>query len=369
MRTHINQSYLLLIILSLFLFNCKKKTDDTNGSGNGNGNGGGGNGGGNNNGGAPFVVTGTSPEYLYWGDELIINGTGFSTNKGDYKIKFMTDLPGCDIGPFEITSAAATQVKVKIPFGTLTNTIKKCGPSSDPLIITINGKSDTTDVVKFLGWPRIQGVCTHFGGSAGDYLIPGDSAALNMAGATGIFASINRSDTNAVLTVDGANMPVAWRNYTACFSSLGGVITLDKETYGKLKCPTDPDWGGGGRNILFKLTTPGTNRFDTLSIFVNWLPRQGFSQHIGSPNISKSAGGFPTWKIYGTNMSYKKARFTATNCSLTTQEIDISHNSIFYDEGTIAIPLSILTVGCNYSVSIVSHCGNVRVLGGLMITP
>ena len=121
--------------------------------------------------------------------------------------------------------------------------------------------------------------------------------------------------------------------------------------------------------LKFKISNPGTNRFDTASYFVEWLPTQNFSSYIGSPNISISAGGFPTWTIKGRNMTYQKARFTATNCNLTTQDVAINHNGDFYDEGSFPIPLSILAVGCNYSVSIINHCGQERVLGGVQIRP
>lgn len=363
MKYHIHCNFLLLVSTVVVLFSCKKKSDDTNGSGgNGGGNGSGG-------GGSAFNITGSSPEYLYWGDVLTISGTGFSTNKADYNIKFIGDLPGCDLSPFEMISATNDQLKIKMPIGLLSGTTKKCGPASAPLIITANGKSDTSDVIKFLGYPRIQSVCTHFGGSAGNYLIPGDSTSMNMAGATGIWAAVNNSNTNAVLTVDNINVPITWRNYSACTNSLGGVITLDKEIFSKLKCSTDPDWGGGGRMLKFKLSNPGTDRFDTASFFVNWMPIQSFEQHIGAPQVSMSAGGFPTWTIKGKDMTYHTAKFTSTNCNLTPQTVAINHNGTFYNEGTFPIPLSVLTVGCNYSVSIISHCGTIKVLGALQINP
>ncbi|MGZ5191138.1 MAG: IPT/TIG domain-containing protein [Flavisolibacter sp.] len=354
-----------LIILCFVVFACSKKSGDTN------------SGGGNNPPPPPppppnsagFSITSTSPQHPYWGEELTIVGTGFSTNKNDYSFKFRNDVIACNLNAFELISASSTELKIKMPIGTNPSNGRKCGPFSDQVIVTANGKSDTTNAINFLGWPRLQGVCTHFGGWAGDYIIPGDSVAMNMAGATGIFASVNNNNTNAVLEVDGINIPIKWRNYSACFSGLGGVITLEKEKFAKLKCTSDPDWGNGGRMLKFKISNPGTNRFDSASYFVEWLPSQNFSSFSGSPNISMSAGGFPTWTIKGKNMTYLKARFTATNCSLTTQEVAINKNGDFYDEGTFPIPLSVMTIGCNYSVSIINHCGQVRVLGGVQIKP
>jgi hypothetical protein len=362
MKYHLGQTLLLCCII-IILHSCKKKSDDTGGGGSGNG---GGNGGGGN---TSFSISGSSPDYLYWGDELTINGSGFSTNKNEYQIRYISyNNPGCSLGNFEVVSATPTQLKVKMAYGSLANS-KKCGPTNDRVMVTLNGKNDTTNAIYFVGWPRIQGVCTHFGGWAGDYVIPGDSVMLNLAGATGIYASVNNNNKNAELTVDGTPVPIIWRNYSGCTNGLGAVLKLDKENYGKLKCPGDPDWGGGGRKMLFKVSNPGTNRSDTMSLFVEWSPTWNFGQYTGPSSVSMSAGGFPAWTIKGNNMSYQKARFTATNCTLTTQEVSISHNGTFYDEGTIPIPLSVLTVGCNYQVSIITHCGVVRVLGGLQVKP
>jgi hypothetical protein len=359
MKYQVNQNCLLLFCTAITLLACEKKSDDTNGGGGGGG------------GSTAFTIAAFTPDYLYWGDVLTITGSGFSTNKNDYNIKFINDYPSCNLGAFEVISATSGEVKIKIPVGISASNGKKCGPTSDRIIVTINGKSDTTNGVRFFGWPRLQGVCTHFGGWAGDYVIPGDSVAMNMAGASGLYASVNNNNTNAVLTVDGINMPIAWRDYSACTNSLGGVITLDKEVFGKLKCSTDPDWGGGGRNLRFKISNPGTDRFDTVSFFVNWLPTQAFFNHTGSPSVSMSAGGFPSWTIKGKNMSYQKARFTTTfaGCPATAQEVGISHSGTFYDEGVFPIPLSVLSVGCSYTVSLISHCGAVKILGGVQITP
>jgi hypothetical protein len=352
-----------LVVLCFFVFACKKSTDANSG-------------GGNNPPPPPppppntsgFTITSASPQYPYWGDELTIKGNGFSTNKNDYSFRFLGNVIDCNLNAFELISATTTELKIKIPIGNNSNG-KRCGPGSELVIITANGKSDTTDVINFLGWPRLQGVCTHFGGWAGNYFIPGDSVAMNMTGATGIFASINNNDKNAELEVDGINIPIKWRTYSACFSGLAGVIILEKEKFARLKCSTDSDWGNGGRMLKFKIFNPGTNRFDTASYFVEWLPLQNFSSYVGAPTISKSAGGFPAWTIKGKDMSYQKARFTSTNCNLTPQEVEINHNGDFYNEGTIPIPLSILTVACNYSVSIINHCGNEKVLGSLKINP
>lgn len=354
-----------LIIFCFILFACKKSDD-------------------NNSGGGPnppppppppppnnsgFSITSISPQYPYWGEEITIKGSGFTTNKNDYSFRYLGDVVSCNMGSFQLISATATELKLKLSIGTSITNGRKCGPFSDQLIVTANGKSDTTDGINFLGWPRIQGVCTHFGGWSGNYLIPGDSTAMNMAGAVGIYASVNNNNKNAELEVDGINIPVKWRNYTACNSGLAGVITLEKEKFAELKCSSDPDWGNGGRMLKFKVFNPGTERFDTASYFVEWLPFQNFSSFSGESTISLAAGGFPKWTIRGINMSFKKAKFTSTNCNLTPQEVTINHDGDFYNEGTFPIPLSVMTVGCNYSVSISDHCGKVRVLGSVKINP
>ena len=352
----------LLVVFAFFFLACSKK-NSTNTPPNPPPPGGGG--------GGNFNITGTSPEHVFWGDTITISGTGFSTNKADYSFQYGLGFPNCNgINDFKIVSVAADKIKIKIPVGTSQSNNVKCGPSSlDNIIVAIKGKSDTTDAIKFIGWPRLWGVCTHFGGWAGNYVIPGDSVALNITGATGIYASANSYRTNASLLVNGILHNIGWRNYTACNSSLGGVITLDPEVFGVLKCSTDPDWNNGGRMLPFKVFTPGTDRYDTTSLFVEWLPKQAYYSYTGPGTVSKTAGGFPTWNITGKNMSYKTARFTSTNCNLTPTEVAISHNGTFYNDGSFPIPLAQLYDNCSYTVALISHCNTVRNIGTIKINP
>ena len=355
---------LMLAALLSLLTACKKSNDNNNSGGGGSGGGGGG-------GSTSFNITGTSPEYVFWGDEVTINGTGFSTDKSQYSLSYgsgsNSSCPGGN--DFQVISASATQLKVKLPLGKYTSSHRKCGPAYDVIIVTMNGKKDTTDLVKHIGWPNIGGVCTHFGQWAGDYLIPGDSTALNVSGATGIYAGVNNSNTNASLTVDGKNIPIGWRNYSICTFGLGGTITLDAEVFGELKCAGDPDWNNGQRKLLFKLFNPGTERFDTASYFVHWLPRMTYGGAAGPATVSISAGGFPQWTINGRYMYYQKARFVPVNCTGTPQEVAINHNGKFYNSGTFPIPLSVLSADCSYQIFLVTHCGTLRLIGDIKINP
>ena len=122
MKRHISKY--CLVILCFIVFACKKKTDDTNP-------------GGNNPPPPPpppnssgFSIASTSPQYPYWGEELTITGTGFSTNKNDYSFKFIGDVIACSLSAFELISATATELKVKMPLGISTTNGRKCGSKS-----------------------------------------------------------------------------------------------------------------------------------------------------------------------------------------------------------------------------------------------
>src|SRR6185503_12454050 len=97
---------------------------DNNNNGNSGGNGGGNNGGGNA---GNLSISGTSPEYPFWGDELTINGTGFSSTKSENYVWIDGSNPCSSNGSrdsagwrkAEIISATSTQLKIKVPYDVL----------------------------------------------------------------------------------------------------------------------------------------------------------------------------------------------------------------------------------------------------------
>lgn len=347
--------FLYSLLCCAAILSCKKGNND-NGPGPG-----------PNPGSGNFTITSTSPEYVPWGEELTITGNGFSTNPSQYSFKFITDVPDC-VDSFQTTilSLSSTQIKIKSPIGTFLG--KKCGPNNLNVVVTINGKSDTTDNIRMLGWPRLGAVCSHFGGASGDYFIPGDSALLDLTGIQSLYAQISGLQRNVQLLIGNTSQNFNWSNVNSCSNTGGAVVTIPI-SFAEVKCPTDADWNGGSRLVSFKAQVPGTNREDTRDYLVRWLPTSTYSGFSGPLTVSKSAGGNPFWTITGRNMYYEKVRFTPLTCSGIIQETDLVSGTSFYSSATFNIPLSVLLAPCTYNVSVVTRCGNVRGVGNIQITP
>ena|SRR5688572_16754520 len=77
-------------------------------------------------GGAP-TISSTSPDYVFWGKELTINGTGFSTTASE-NIVYVKGNKSCDTDTTwqkaQVVSATATRLVVKVPFVTKANGVK-----------------------------------------------------------------------------------------------------------------------------------------------------------------------------------------------------------------------------------------------------
>lgn len=355
--------FLAAFLLTVLLPFCKKNSnDDDNGNNNG----------GNNNGGntGDFKITGTSPEHVFWGDDITISGTGFSTNAAHYSFKFLSGDPCIDSFKTQLFGASATQLKIKAPIGQYISGIP-CGPSSLTVVVTNGGKSDTTDNIKMVGWPRIIDVCSHYGGFAGNYFTPGDSAVLTLEGATGWYATVDNYHKNVKLRIGNDDVPFNWESFTSSCGIAGGAkINLDVAKYAERKCPGDPGWNNGWRLLPFTAYVPGTNRMVTKDILVNWQPTDRYYNFSGPTTVSKSAGGpIQQWTINGRNMFFEKVRFASLNCNVTPQEMTISSGNGFYNTITFDIPLSVLSANCMYNVSLITRCGDVQGVGNIQIVP
>jgi hypothetical protein len=356
--------FLAAVFLTASLPFCKKSSTDDNNSGNNNG--------GNNNGGnaGAFKITGTTPEHVFWGEEITINGTGFSTNAADYTFRFIANEPCIDSFKTQVISLTSSQLKIKAPIGQYTSGIP-CGPNILNVVVTAGGKSDTTDNIKMVGWPRIIDVCSHYGGFAGNYFTPGDSAVLTLEGASGWYATVNNAHKNVKLRVGNDDVPFTWENFTSgCGLAGGAKVNLDVNKYAERKCPGDPGWNNGWRSLTFTAYVPGTNRMVAKNILVTWQPTDRFYNFSGPTTVSKSAGGpFQQWTINGRNMFFEKVRFTSLNCNVTPQEMTISSGNGFYNSITFDIPLSVLSADCTYNVSLITRCGDVQGVGNIRIVP
>lgn len=88
-------------------------------------------------GGAP-QITNLGPTTVLAGEELTINGSGFSTLAADNQV-LMTDAQGLEVAAL-VTTASASQIKVRVPFGSATGPVRVRtqqgeGQSNSPLTL------------------------------------------------------------------------------------------------------------------------------------------------------------------------------------------------------------------------------------------
>lgn len=352
----------IMVGFMVVCFSCAKDSDPNPNPGPGPGPGGGG----------QVTITGVSSGYHFWGDEMEINGSGFSTVKEQNIIKFTSVSPTftfCNLqytseagGAIEIISATATQLKIKVPLKLNIAGKPECGPEKANLEITVNGKKGTFNGVTFGALPYIGNFLYHYGwydlptiSQVGDSVMI-DGGILSFAGNPDLMAKVR-------LHVNGAPVPIKRRSFGV---ESGWAFILPPNDYAEINCDTDPD-GWGARNMSFTISLEGTGKSATTDLMVQYLPHQDAHCTDCVASLSKSVGGNTEWKVAGTNMYYNRVRFQPT-CEEITQDMNLAAGT-FVDHLTFAIPLSILTPGCTYFVLLVDHCDGTKVLGQITITP
>lgn len=333
--------------------------------------------GGNND---PVTITSTSPEFVFWGEELTINGTGFSTNKADNFVWFYGDnncgtdyRDSTDWKKAEIVSATATKLVVKVPYAMKDE--RPCGNDFAGMHLTVKGKPTVspTEVIKMMGVPIPQAFCDNYGGGyyASSGIHPGDSVYLEFGGYGLLNLRYTGNEDKIHLKVGTLNIPMKkWKGPSGC-GSYGGSFILDRQTFAKAKCdPLDPAWGVAGELKKFELyidgiALPGASK----EFFVLNLPKSTVTEVSGPAEVSKSGGGNPFWKVKGKNMHYSMVKFIALSPCSGSVETATSVCNSFCDEFHIYIPLSLLNSECSYSMFLIDACGKTKHIGGIKITP
>ena len=301
------------------------------------------------------------PSGIFWGEELTITGTGFSTVKEENVIK-LTNQPiplSCTLnytsaagGDIEIVSATATQLKIKVPLKVNGLGEPQCGPLKANLEVTVKDKKATIENVTFGPLPFVGGFAYHYGW----FDLPkvtriGDSVMLN----GGLLATpVNGSEywDDVRLSINGTDIPIKYRTVGM---DAGWSFFLPVKDYAEINCSQEPD-GWAAREMDFKFYIQGTSKSATRKLFVQYLPAQTTSCDVCPSPISKSAGGNTQWKIKGNNMYYTEVRFTPyAPCAGSSQGMAIVHEP-WTDEITFAVPLSLLTVDCGYAVHLTNEC-------------
>jgi hypothetical protein len=295
---------------------------------------------------------------VFWGDELTINGTGFSAAKEENIIKFVKLPPlSCSLqytsaagGDIEIISATATQLKIKVPLRIVQGN-PSCGPLKADIEVSVKDNKDTYEGVTFGPLPYIGTFNYHYGWfDVPNVTRVGDSVMLRGGLlATGPNGSEYWDDVR--LSINGANIPIKFRSVGL---ESGWAFLLPVKDYADMNCTEEPD-GWGAREMDFKFYIQGTEKSASRKLYVKYLPDQGASCFSCPVSVSLAQGGTPEWVIHGKNMNYSEARFYPKVCGGPSQGMSIAAGQ-WTDEIKFEIPLSILAAGCKYDVALTNVC-------------
>jgi hypothetical protein len=348
----------------------------------------------NNNGGHPsgsaVKITGTSPEYTWWGDELTITGTGFSAVKEENKIRFVKNSQSTgsqgyaphlvftsDGGDIQITSASETQLKIRIPFETEDDKLgghRYYSLDGTFVEVTVKESVDTTDLVKFLGLPFVGPIEYHYGwheelrniARLGDSLLLSGGFSGMLSGSF-LFPTYAGVYDKLRLRINGGEVPLKRRTVGG---HPGWALYLPSDQYREFNCAVG-EHGWNDHPMDFEFYVEGTTKKDIRQLYVQYLPPQQVTSVVGSPYVSKSAGGTPEWHVNGKDMYYTIARFTPTvynECpGATVVEVAVQSPGGFSDLLNVGIPLSVM-VECSYTVVLWDPCGGGKSIGSVGIS-
>ena len=322
-------------------------------------------------GGGEVTVT-SIPNGVFWGDELTITGTGFSTAKEQNLVKF-TKLPplSCSLqytsatgGDIEIVNATATQLTIKVPLRVTSQGDPVCGPHSANIEVTVNGKTGTYEGVTFGPLPYIGQFNYHYGW----FDVPkvtrvGDSVMLR----GGLLATgPNDSEywDKLRLSVDGQSVPIKFRSIAL---ESGWAFFLPVKDFASRSCSDEPD-GWAAKEMDFTFHILGTSKKASRKLFVQHWPEVIAQCHDCPTTISVSNPIPQYWKIRGKNMSYSEVRFAPINATNTASQSIAVPSSPWAEEIEFQIPISILTADYQFSVSLVNECFATS-LGTLTLVP
>lgn len=365
---------LLLVVSSFGFFSCSEEEGPNN----------------VNNPNTPVVtkleIIETSPEFVFWGEEITIKGTGFSSKVednfvwlkgesqsfGNCALTNRTDSLGWRKAT--VLSATATSLTVRIPYVPASQNAngKPCGVYNPNISITVAGKTAVTPQLKLLGIPFVNEVCISNSGFKGSGIIPGkESNNVISIGGLGMFGATSGMEAKMKLTIGPENIPLTKTNPPIATCSNGFSFTIPI-TMASGECTADPIRTGRFSKMMdFVASIEGTSiRSEKFPYPVGSFPDQSI-ESLATQRVSKGAGGNPEIKIKGKGLNwYKEARFNSTNiagCPMTT--IGPVPN-VAGTELTVGIPLANMTAGCTYQISLINTCGvSTGQIGQVIIDP
>lgn len=336
---------------------------------------------GNNNPNNPQVpvvveVSATTPEFIFWGDELTLTGKGFSSKPEDNFVWLKNETAAFGSCPSDnrtdstgwrkatVLRASPTSLTIRVPYKAASEATnnRACGVIDPAISVTVNGKTAVSSKVKLLGIPHIREICYTNSGFKGAGIIPGKELEnqISIPG-IGIYGASSGIDEKLKLLVNGVLLPltkVESSGPTNCASSYKFVIPID---FANGSCSTtDPILTGRFANIMdFVAVIDGTTKSsEKFSYPVASFPDRIFSTFTQRA-FSYSAAGNPQIVLEGKGLNwYSEARFSGTTggCTLATIGPVSSESGT---KLTIAIPLAQMQVGCTYSLTLVDVCGRV----------
>lgn len=363
------------IVVFLMATSCKKDDNPSSGN-NGGGNGGGGGGGGNT---GSLSITGTSPDYAFWGKELTINGAGFSTTAADniVSIRGYGVSTSDTVMTADVISATATKLVVKVPYKFIAgggDTLFR-GFDYGKVRVKVNDKMVVADSnSRFVGIPNISNICYHYGSQQYTQAVqPGDSVVL-ACGIPGIYGN-DKYFASLALYINGTKIPSYKKIVNVVCGGL--VFYLPPTDYCQLNnCTVPPPAGVStptrpARKMDFQLKIEGTGVVGAhKEFYVINQPNSQIISTIGG-NYSKSAGGNPYGNVTGKYFQFKNIRWVTSGLA------DVHSAPPAHDlNGTtmqVFIPLGILeangTGARGYAVYGITHCDEAIKIGQINITP
>lgn len=317
-------------------------------------------------GGDEVTITSVEGGNMFWGDEMIITGTGFSATKAENIVKFtkVSLAQFCDLnytsetgGVIEILHATTTQLRVKIPYKEINNT-PVCGPERATLEITVDGKTAKKEGMEFNALPYIGEFNYHYGW----FDIPsvtriGDSVMIE-GGMKGYFSRESELWDDISLTIDGA--PVAIKDRTIGLES-GWAFFLPVEDYGEVSCSDEPEGWAPARKMNFTISVAGKSA--SIELYVQYLPAMSVGCEDCPGTTAELNPSNPVWKLTGNNIYFSEARFIPQPPCQGSDQGVLLNKATFADEVTFQIPLAILTSPCEYAVVLTDHCDRSELIG------
>ncbi|TVQ12994.1 MAG: hypothetical protein EA364_07490 [Balneolaceae bacterium] len=324
-------------------------------------------------------ITETSPEFVFWGDNMTITGTGFSTKAEDNYVwirdarfrmgRCNTENDSTGWQRAAVLNATSTSLTIRIPFvpATQTDNNEPCGVYDPRISVTVAGKTALSSKVKLLGIPVIDRVCYANSGWQFSGLVPGKEL-KNMISITGLGIYGNSSGMSDKMRMSIAQYSIDLERVVPSLQTCGdGYTFVVPIELASGECTPDPIRTGTFAKKEIFVASVESKVSPPFSYPIRSFPDRSVST-FSERHFSMMAAGNPEIVLTGKNMqSYTTALFNPVGSSCTATTIAPVPRG---DDLVVGIPLSSMAVGCAYSLILRDHCGSsTGQIGLVRITP